>query len=54
MDFLIVFKWLRPWNNIPDDPNNIEYAPSIINTMIDMVLRFGKVVGPPMFDLYNN
>ena len=38
MDFLIIFKWLRPWDLY--DP----HAPSIITTMINMPLRLGKTV----------
>jgi V-type H+-transporting ATPase subunit a len=43
MDFLIIYKWLQVW-----DP---ALAPSIINTMIDMVIGLGAVNGPKMFDL---
>lgn len=35
MDFLIIFKWLKPWQ--PYDSN----APSIITTMINMPLKMG-------------
>lgn len=38
MDFLIIYKWLKPWQ--PLDPN----APSIITTMINLPLRLGKTV----------
>jgi V-type H+-transporting ATPase subunit a len=38
MDFLIIFKWLKPWQ--PYDIN----APSIITTMINMPLRMGETV----------
>lgn len=37
MDFLIVYKWLTYWEN-----TNV--APSIITTMINMPLKFGKTV----------
>jgi V-type H+-transporting ATPase subunit a len=37
MDFLIIYKWLIPWNT-----KTIPYAPSIITTMINMPLRLGK------------
>ncbi|CAD8116962.1 unnamed protein product [Paramecium sonneborni] len=43
MDFLIIFKWVKQFN-----PND---APSIINTMITMVLSFGSVEGPSMWNV---
>lgn len=43
MDFLIVYKWLKPWPLY--DPN----APSIITTMINLPLKLGKTV---IFDLF--
>lgn len=36
MDFLIVFKWLKPWT-----PESAEFAPSIITTMINIPLKLG-------------
>ena len=38
MDFLIVYKWLKPWKLY--DAN----APSIITTMINLPLKVGKTV----------
>lgn len=38
MDFLIIYKWLQPWK--PYDST----APSIITTMINIPLKFGKTV----------
>ena len=38
MDFLIIFKWLQFW------PDSGENAPSIITTMINLPLKFGKTV----------
>ncbi|CAK67980.1 unnamed protein product (macronuclear) [Paramecium tetraurelia] len=43
MDFLIIFKWVKSFS--PED------APSIINTMITMVLSFGSVEGPSMWSV---
>ena len=43
MDFLIIFKWVNKFS-----PSN---APSIINTMITMVLSFGSVEGPSMWSV---
>ena len=37
MDFLIVFKWLKPW-----DSHTIPASPSIITLMINLPLRLGK------------
>lgn len=39
MDFLIIYKWLIPWN-----AQTIPYAPSIITTMINMPLKLGKTM----------
>lgn len=38
MDFLIIFKWLKPWGY-----GNV-HAPSIITTMINLPLMLGKTV----------
>ena len=38
MDFLIVYKWLKPWPLYAPD------APSIITTMINLPLKMGKTV----------
>lgn len=54
MDFLIVFKWLTPWNcqisdtasgynsGIRCDPTHM--PPSIISTMMDIGLKIGSTV----------
>lgn len=41
MDFLIVYKWLRPWKMYDSS------APSIITTMINLPLKMGKTVSVP-------
>ncbi len=41
MDFLIIFKWLKPWD---DGINPEQWAPSIITTMINLGLTMGKTV----------
>jgi hypothetical protein len=38
MDFLIIYKWLQDWGYYSTT------APSIITTMINMPLKFGKTV----------
>ena len=38
MDFLIIYKWLKPWPLYASD------APSIITTMINLPLKVGKTV----------
>lgn len=39
MDFLIIFKWLKPW------PEQDSWkAPSIITTLINLPLKLGKTV----------
>lgn len=49
MDYLIVFKWLHQWNGD---------SPSIITTMINIPLQFGKTEnccgGQPMWGTYLN
>jgi len=47
MDFLVVYKWNISWNN------DGALSPSIINTMIDMVLGFGTV-NMAMYDVGGN
>lgn len=45
MDFLIIFKWLKPWNQRYDDkyfPS--QWAPSIITTMMNLGLKLGETV----------
>jgi len=54
MDFLIIFKWLKPWNCKIDYVNNamdcnngasVDYGPpSIISTMMDIGLKVGSTV----------
>lgn len=52
MDFLIIYKWLRPWKLY--DAN----APSIITTMINLPLKVGKTDhccgGQPMWGTPGN
>lgn len=43
MDFLIIFKWLKPWN--PADASHP--PPSIISTMMDIGLKTGSTVRTP-------
>jgi len=38
MDFLIVFKWLKHWN---EGEHPERWAPSIINTMMNIGLKLG-------------
>ena len=42
MDFLIVFKWLKAWDEVVDDVPPQEWAPSIITTMMNLGLALGK------------
>lgn len=42
MDFLIVFKWLKYWEDTSK-------APSIINTLINLPLKLGKTVNKSIF-----
>ena len=53
MDFLIVFKWLKPWDN-----HTIPGAPSIITTMINLPLKLGKTQdccgGQPLWGTYDH
>ncbi|CAK56023.1 unnamed protein product (macronuclear) [Paramecium tetraurelia] len=42
MVFLIIYKWLTPF-----EPQN---APSIITTMISMILNLGRISGPQMWE----
>jgi V-type H+-transporting ATPase subunit a len=53
MDFLIIYKWLKPWNcvidpvaNLMDCTNGVkDYGPpSIISTMMDIGLKVGSTV----------
>lgn len=55
MDFLIIYKWLKPWNckidkntNLMDCNNGVptlDYGPpSIISTMMDIGLKVGSTV----------
>lgn len=45
MDFLIIFKWLQPWDEMYDDKTPPQqWAPSIITTMMNIGLEMGKTV----------
>lgn len=47
MDFLIIFKWLKPWDEkVGDIPPN-QWAPSIISTMMNIGLSMGKTGDKP-------
>jgi V-type H+-transporting ATPase subunit a len=42
MDFLIIFKWLKVWDEkVGTIPSN-QWAPSIISTMMNIALALGK------------
>ena len=41
MDFLIIFKWLKPWDTTPTSEH---LPPSIISTMMDIGLQTGSTV----------
>jgi V-type H+-transporting ATPase subunit a len=48
MDFLIIFKWLQPWDSSPERAVPPEqWAPSIIETMMNIGLAMGKTVPHP-------
>lgn len=45
MDFLIIFKWLQPWDVSPDpEVPAQQWAPSIISTMMNIGLKVGATV----------
>ena len=44
MDFLIIFKWLKPWDERIDDTPPQQWAPSIISTMMNIGLKIGATV----------
>lgn len=44
MDFLIIFKWLKVWNEHVDNIPPQQWAPSIISTMMNVGLSLGKTV----------
>jgi len=48
MDFLIIFKWLKVWDERVGDIPPQQWAPSIISTMMNVGLGLGKTV---IFDL---
>lgn len=41
MDFLIIFKWLKLWDERVDNISPQQWAPSIIATMMNIFLGFG-------------
>lgn len=48
MDFLIVFKWLKPWDQSPDHITPpTSWAPSIISSMMNIGLAMGKTSTKP-------
>lgn len=47
MDFLIIFKWLKPWDEKVDDIPPKQWAPSIISTMMNIGLSMGKTGDRP-------
>lgn len=49
MDFLIIFKWLKPWSEEPtiDGVPSRQWAPSIISTMMNIGLSMGKTGEKP-------
>jgi hypothetical protein len=44
MDFLIIFKWLKFWNESTKGIPPEQWAPSIIETMMNIGLKLGKTV----------
>jgi hypothetical protein len=44
MDFLIIYKWIKYWDPVTSNP------PSIITTMVNMVLKLGKTVNIIYYD----
>lgn len=44
MDFLIIFKWLKVWDERVGDIAPQQWAPSIISTMMNVGLGLGKTV----------
>lgn len=44
MDFLIIFKWLKFWDERVDLIPPQQWAPSIISTMMNIGLNLGKTV----------
>lgn len=49
MDFLIIFKWLKPWGCVINEVTNAmdctaDQPPSIISTMMDIGLKVGSTV----------
>lgn len=47
MDFLIIFKWLQPWDEVVGDTPPRQWAPSIISTMMNIGLAMGKTGSKP-------
>ncbi len=44
MDFLIIFKWLKLWDERVDQVPPQQWAPSIISTMMNIGLDLGRTV----------
>lgn len=47
MDFLIVFKWLKVFDEHVDDIPPVQWAPSIIGTMMNIGMGLGKTSTEP-------
>lgn len=47
MDFLIIFKWLKLWDEKVKDIPSTQWAPSIISTMMNIALALGKTTDKP-------
>ena len=47
MDFLIIFKWLKVWDEHIGDVPPRQWAPSIITTMMNIGLALGKTTDKP-------
>ena len=47
MDFLIVFKWTRVWDQKIDNIPPKQWAPSIIQTMMNIGMGMGKTSMQP-------
>lgn len=47
MDFLIIFKWLKPWDEKIGEIPPKQWAPSIISTMMNIGLSMGKTGDKP-------
>ena len=47
MDFLIVFKWLQVWTKQVADIPPVQWAPSIISTMMNIGMGLGETGTEP-------